>query len=108
MTTCNYIEYQRMTNSLFFGVALTDKHMNEATEHIRRYFINGGALEIVNALGIGIKVTEKRGFNQPPEIIEQRFIYLSGENAGRELTVNEICSIGMFLRGGPYYGKIGK
>ena len=107
MTTCNYIEYQRMTNSLFFGVALTDKHMNEAVEHIRRYFINGDALEIVNALGIGIKVTEKRGFNQPPEIIEQRFIYLSGENAGRELTVNEICSIGMFLRGGPYYGKIG-
>ena len=58
---CNYIEYQRMTNSLFFGVALTDKHMNEATEHIRRYFINGGALEIVNALGIGIRVTGKCG-----------------------------------------------
>ena len=108
MTTCNYIEYQRMTNSLFFGVALTDKHMNETVEHIRRYFINGGALEIVNALGIGIKVTEKRWFNQPPEIIEQRFIYISGENARRELTVNEICAIGMFLRGGPYYGKIGK
>lgn len=107
MTTCNYIEYQRMTNSLFFGVALTDKHMNEATEHIRRYFINGGALEIVNALGIGIRVTGKCGVNRPSEIIERRFIYLSGENAGRELTVNEICSIGMFLRGGPYYGKIG-
>ena len=107
MTTCNYIEYQRMTNSLFFGVALTDKHMNEATEHIRRYFINGGALEIVNALGIGIRVTGKCGVNRPSEIIERRFIYLSGENAGLELTVNEICSIGMFLRGGPYYGKIG-
>ena len=106
--TCNYIEYQRMTNSLFFGVALTDKHMNEATEHIRRYFINGGALEIVNALGIGIRVTGKCGVNRPSEIIERRFIYLSGENAGRELTVNEICSIGMFLRGGPYCGKIGK
>ena len=108
MTTCNYIEYQRMTNSLFFGVALTDKHMNEATEHIRLYFINGGALEIVNALGIGIKVVERPRLNQPSEVIEQRFIYLSGENAGRELTVNEICSIGMFLRGGPYYGKVGK
>ena len=106
--TCNYIEYQRMTNILFFGVALTDKHMNEATEHIRLYFINGGALEIVNALGIGIKVVERPRLNQPSEVIEQRFIYLSGENAGRELTANEICSIGMFLRGGPYYVKIRK
>ena len=104
--TCNYIEYKNMTYRLLFGVALTNKCMNEAVEHIRRYFINGGALETVNALGIGIKVTEKRRFNQPPEIIEQRFIYISGENAGRELTVNEICAIGMFLRGGPYYGKI--
>ena len=45
MTTCNYIEYQRMTNSLFFGVALTDKHMNEATEHIER---DGGVFEVTD------------------------------------------------------------
>ena len=106
--TCNYIEYQRMTNSLFFGVALTEDHLNSAVNRIQSYLMDGGAIDTVNYLGIGVQTISKPKAPRVYTVVRRRFVYIGGENAGRELTVNEICAIGMFLRGGPYYGKIGK
>lgn len=58
--TCNYFEYKDMTEKMFYGVALTDSHLNNVTEQIRQYIINGGAGEIVKTLNIGIKVITKK------------------------------------------------
>ena len=41
--TCNYFEYRDMTEKLFFGTLLTQDHLNNATEEIRRYIVDGGA-----------------------------------------------------------------
>ena len=106
MCKCNYFEYNKLVNSLFCGVALTDEHLNNATEIIRLYIVNGGATQIIQDLGIGIRIVEKQ-FPLMPElntVISRRFIYINGERKGEELTINEIVSIGMFLRGGAYYG----
>ena len=99
----NYIEYKRLTDRLFYGVALTDKHMNDATEHIRRYLLNAGESALCDALGIGIMTHEING-----ELARKRFVFLNGENKGRELTIREIENIGFFLRGGAYFGKLKK
>jgi len=99
----NYIEYKKLTDRLFYGVALTDKHMNDATEHIRRYLLNAGESALCDALGIGIRTHEING-----ELARKRLVFLSGENAGRELTIREIENIGLFLRGGAYFGKLKK
>ncbi len=108
--TCNYFEYMDMTDKLFFGVALTDNHLNNATEKIRQYLVNGGAVNIAKSLGIGIKVIEKQHpmFPELNEVIERRFIFVDGERKGEELTINEIRNIGMFLKYGAFYGKFVK
>lgn len=106
--TCNYFDYRDMTDQMFYGVALTDNHLNDATEQIRRYLVDGGAGAIVKALGIGIKVEEKQ-YQLLPElnkIIKRRFAFVEGENKGRELTIDEIKGIGMFLKHGAFYGKL--
>lgn len=106
MCKCNYFEYNKLVNSLFYGVVLTDEHLNNATEIIRLYIINGGAAQIMQDLGIGLRVVEKQ-FPLMPElntVISRRFIYINGERKGKELTINEIVNIGMFLCDGPYYG----
>lgn len=105
--TCNYFEYRDITEKLFYGVPLTDKHLNDATEQIRRYLIDGGAGNIVKALGIGIRVVTKETLLLQPEVISKRFVYIDGENKGRDLDRNEIESIGMFLKYGALYGKCG-
>ena len=103
---CNYFEYQDMVNKLFYGVVLTDNHLNNATEQIRRYLVNGGAGEVVQMLHIGIKVVTKEAMLLGKEIVSQRFIWLDGERMGEELSVNEICNIGMFLKHGAFYNKV--
>ena len=40
---CNYIEYHRLTEQMFYGTAQTDSHLNQYTEILRQYLINGGA-----------------------------------------------------------------
>jgi hypothetical protein len=106
--TCNYFDYKDMTDKMFYGVALTDNHLNNATEQIRKYLVNGGAGDVVKALGIGIKVEERQFqlFPELNEIIKRRFVFVDGENKGRELTINEIQGIGMFLKYGAFYGRI--
>ena len=103
---CSYFEYQDMVNKLFYGVALTDNHLNNATEQIRWYLVNGGAGEVMQMLHIGIKVVTKEVALLGKEIVSQRFIWLDGERKGKELLINEICNIGMFLKYGAFYNKV--
>ena len=97
-----------MTDKLFYGVPLTDKHLNNATEQIRKYLVDGGAGDVVRMLGIGIKVEEKRHllFPELNEVIKKRFVFVDGERKGEELTIDEIKGIGMFLRYGAFYGRL--
>lgn len=103
--TCNYFEYRNMMDKLFYGVALTDVHLNNATEQIRQYLVNGGAGDIVKSLGIGIKIVTKESRLLPSEVVSRRFVWLDGERKGEELHRNEIENIGMFLKHGAFYGK---
>lgn len=105
--TCNYFDYMNMTEKMFYGVALTDTHLNNVTESIRKYLIEGGAGDIVKTLNIGIKVVTRKAILFPDEIVKRRFIWLDGERKGQELSVNEICAIGLFLKHGAFYGKCG-
>lgn len=106
--TCNYFDYIDMTDEMFYGVALTDNHLNNVTEQIRKYLVEGGAGDILKALGIGIKIEEKQHpmFPELNELIKRRFVFVEGENKGRELTRLEIQGIGMFLKHGAFYGRI--
>lgn len=101
--TCNYFEYKEMTDKLFDGVVLTDGHMDSATEKIRRYIINGSAGSVMQYLGIGLKVVTRKDFLGEEKMIRKRFVFLSGERKGEELTVDEIRAIGMFLKYGAFY-----
>lgn len=104
--TCNYFRYKEITDKAFYGVALTDKHLNNVTEEIRRYLVEGGAGETLQKLGIGIRVIEKQFiFSELNEIVSKRFVFISGEHKGRELTRQEIEGIGMFLKHGAFYGR---
>ena len=104
---CDYFGYKELMEKLFYGVALTDSHLNSATEQIRRYLVDGGAGNVVKALGIGIKVVTKEAALLPSEIVSRRFIWLNGERKGEELDRSEIEGIGMFLKHGALYGKCG-
>ena len=73
---CNYIEYHRLTDQMFSGVAQTDTHLNQYTEILRQYLINGGAANTMLKLGIGIQVTTKRFMLLPKEVVMRRFIWL--------------------------------
>lgn len=105
--TCNYFKYKEMTEKAFYGVALTDDHMNNITEQIRQYLVSGGAGNIISALGIGIKVVTKKLILLPEEVVYRRFVWISGERKGTELERHEIEAIGMFLKDGAFYGKCG-
>ena len=74
--TCNYFEYRDLTEKLFFGVALTQEHLNNATEEIRRYIVDGGAGDVMLSLGIGIKVITKEAVLLPKEIVKRCFVYI--------------------------------
>lgn len=105
--TCNYFDYMKLVDELFFGVALTDEQLNNAVEKIRQYIVNGGAGKIVESLGVGFRIVEKQfqAFPELNRVITKRFIFVDGERKGEELTINEIRSIGMFLKHGAFYGK---
>ena len=104
---CNYVEYMDLTEKLFYGVPFTDNQLNNATEKIRQYLVNGGAGEVVRSLGIGFRIVEKQfqAFPELNEVVKKRFVFVDGERKGEELNINEIRSIGMFLKCGAFYGK---
>lgn len=93
----NYYEYHNMTEKLFFGVALTDEHMSDATAQIAKYLSDGGAKNIMDALGLCISEIEQDG-----RVWYRRIVH---KLDGRELSVNEIGNIGLFLPYGAYYGR---
>lgn len=101
--TCNYFEYREMTDKLFYGVALTDSHLDNATEKIQNYFAYGGAENILKQLKIGIRVITMKTTLPSTEIIRRRFVYLDDRHKGEELTIREIENIGMFLKHGAMY-----
>lgn len=103
--TCNYFEYRKMMDKLFYGVPLTDNRLNEATEIIRQYLVNGGAGNILKELGVGIRIVTKECMLLPSEIVRKRFVWLKGERKGEELDRSEIECIGMFLKHGAFYEK---
>ena len=103
--TCDYFHYREMMDKLFYGVALTDRHLNEATEQIRQYLVNGGAEQIMANLGIGLMVITKEATLLPKEVTYRRFVWITGERKGAELNRAEIEGIGMFLKHGALYGK---
>lgn len=92
-----YYKYHDFAEKLFFGVALTNEHMNEATIKIANYLCSNGAFEIVNALGIGIVE-----FRTGEKVTRRRICY---KLSGKELTVTEIMNIGLFLPYGANYGR---
>ena len=103
----DYFTYKDMTEKMFYGNALSDKYLNDVTEELRQYLVNGGAGDILKKLGIGLKIVERQFiFSEMNEIVKRRFVFIEGENKGRELTIDEIIAIGMFLKHGAFYGKI--
>ena len=75
---CNYIEYHRLTEQMFCGAAQTDSHLNQYTEILREYLINGGAGNIMQKLGVGMQLTTKKLMLLPAEVVMRRFIWLKG------------------------------
>lgn len=102
---CNYIEYHKLTDHMFYGVAQTDTYLNQYTEILRQYLINGGAGNIMAKLGVGIQLTTKRLVLLSEEVVMRRFIWLKGNKKGKLLEKHEIEALGMFLPGGALYGK---
>ena len=51
--TCSYFEYRDIVSKYFYGVTLTNEHLNRCTENLRQYFIKGGAVRVLKSLGIG-------------------------------------------------------
>ena len=100
--TANYFEYREMTEKIFYGIQLTDNHLNHSTEKLRQYLVNGGAGEILQKLNIGIKVITKEALLLPKETIYERFVWLDGNKKGEELDRHEIEGIGLFLKHGAY------
>lgn len=90
---CNYIEYKKLTDLLFYGQPLTNEHLNYAIEKIRQYIINGGETKLMDKLGIGLKIVEQQG-----KIISKRLVWINGKRSGSELKRWEIENIGLFFQ----------
>lgn len=93
----NYYEYHDMTEKMFFGVALTDEHLNNITLQIAKYISDGNAQPITDALGLCVIERKRDG-----RVWYRRICY---RLTGQELTPKEIMNIGLFLPHGAYYGK---
>lgn len=101
---CTYVGYNKLVDKLLGGTFVTEKQLNDSTEQIRQYLVNGGAGHVLNHLGIGVRVDEKRFFlEELNEITRRRFVWLR-DSTRRELTIPEIRVIALFLEGGPYHG----
>ena len=103
MMTCSYFEYRDIVSKYFYGVPLTNEHLNRCTENLRQYFIKGGAIRVLKSLGIGLRIRERCKENSTETtLIDERFIFMNGEREGDELRIHEIENIGLFLKYGPY------
>lgn len=50
-----FIEYEKLIDKLFYGVALTEEHLNDAVQQIRQFLVNARANSICDALHIGFR-----------------------------------------------------
>lgn len=96
----NIIDYHRMTDKLFYGVARTREHMNEAACSIKNYIINNGFGETASEIGIGYRETKRLS---DEKILSVDIVWIKGDNEGNPLTVTEIENLGLFMRGGAFY-----
>lgn len=88
----NYIDYNRLWRKLYMNVPLTPERLAENALAIRNYLVSNGALEITRKAGLGLRTTEQGG-----KVINREIVYLTGENKGRALTLQEIERIGLLL-----------
>ena len=105
MKNCNYAEYRKLVDQMFYGETQTNEHLNEYTEILRQYLVKGGAGDILCKMGIGIELTTRKLALLPEEIVSKRFIWIASPRAGKLLDKVEVESIGMFLPGGALYGN---
>ena len=97
--TANYYRFHDLTDHLFYGVALTDEHMNEAALKVAEYLRDNGAADITEKLGLFLQEHVRDG-----KVWRRRICY---RLTGKELTPVEIGNIGLFLPYGALYGKCG-
>ena len=104
---CNIVEYNKLTDKLFYGVLLTENHLNNAMETIKNYLFEGGEGYILNYLGICYRTVERISSVNPEdnEVIKKCFVYFRGDRKGEELTLREVENIGFFLIGGGWYDE---
>lgn len=95
-TMLTYYQYHDYVAKFYFGHALTDEHLNNATENIAHFVVNHGAQDIIENLGICI-VERWRG----ERMLTRRFCFADRA----ELTIKQIMSLGLFLPYGAYFGK---
>ena len=101
--TCSYFEYRDIVSKYFYGVPLTNEHLNRCTENLRQYFIKGGAVRVLKSLGIGLRIRERcKEKATETTLIDERFIFMNGERERDELRMHEIESRGRVLKDGPY------
>ena len=105
MPQSNYVEWQRMCNSLFYGVGLTPEHITSATRRLLAYALStSDGRQVLSRLGVGVEYRTD-GKNKTAIV---RFVrgdkdspVEDGSPKFRELTIREIENIGFSLRGGP-------
>lgn len=102
---CNKVEYNKLTDKLFYGVLLTENHLNNAMETIKNYLFEGGEGYILDYLGICYRTVERISSENPEdnEVIKKCFVYIRGDHKGEELTFREVEKFGHFLIGGGWY-----
>lgn len=88
----NYTDYMKLFNKLYLGVPLTEIKLSDNALQIARYLKDGGASELMKRIGIGLKQYVTVG-----KPIKTELYYISGCNAGRALTIDEIRHIGILL-----------
>ena len=64
MKNCNYAEYRKLVDQMFYGETQTNEHLNEYTEILRQYLVKGGAGAILCKMGIGIELTSLRCYQK--------------------------------------------
>jgi len=88
----NYIDYMKLWNRLYSGVALTEERLSENALNIINYLRDGGAAALMNRIGIGIRI---KYVDEKP--VEYALQFTSGDNAGRQLSIDEVKHIGLLL-----------
>lgn len=88
----NYTDYMKLWKRLYTGVALTEERLSDNALNLFNYLRDGGAGKLMNRIGVGLRTMVREGGP-----VKAEFVYTSGENNGRALTIGEVERIGMLL-----------